>query len=118
MTRIQGSRDCGNSPKNQFVEDAAIALETGAGPATLWSTEVIWQGIAEDPISGRDAVSNLLARKPAPAEIVIEHAISHGKVGAACGETILVSGQKRRFSHVFEFTSAKADCIATIKSYA
>ena len=117
MTRIQGSRDCGNSPKNQFVQDAAIALEKGDGPATIWSEDVIWQGIAETPVTGRDAVSNLLAKKTAPAEIVIEHAISHGKVGAACGETLLASGQKYRFSHVFEFTNAKADCIATIKSY-
>lgn len=118
MTRIHGSRDCGNSPKNQFVQDAAIALEAGGGPGTIWSADVIWQGIADAPVAGRDAVAHLIAQRPAPAEIIIEHAISHGKVGAACGEITLTSGQKRRFSHVFEFTSAKADCIATIKSYA
>jgi len=29
MVEITGSRDCGNSPKNQFAQDVAIALETG-----------------------------------------------------------------------------------------
>ncbi|SMC99197.1 hypothetical protein [Primorskyibacter flagellatus] len=33
MTEIIGSPDCGNSPKNKFVQDIAIVLEYGAGKA-------------------------------------------------------------------------------------
>jgi len=54
-----------------------------------------------------------------PAMLVVtdEHAIAHGQVGAASGLTQLADGSERRFSHVMEFKTAKADRVATIKSY-
>ena len=35
MTKIEESRDCGNSPKNSFVQTVAIALETGEARQAL-----------------------------------------------------------------------------------
>lgn len=50
-------------------------------------------------------------------KIEVEHAISHGKSGAANGQVQLASGKRIRFCHVVEFASAKADRIAKITSF-
>ncbi|MGP0173269.1 hypothetical protein ACSVIJ_15495 [Pseudomonas sp. NCHU5208] len=117
MTEIHGSGDCGNSPKNRFVQDVAIALETGQAMREGFSNDAVWEGIADAPIKGRSAIAKVLAAKTKPTAAVIEHAISHGKVGAASGVVTFANGQKRRFSHVLEFTNTKANCVAVIKSY-
>lgn len=117
MTEIQGSKDCGNSPKNKFVQDVAISLETGEIDSECLSEDAVWHGVKNKPIEGIKAIGDQLADKAKPAAIVIEHAISHGKVGAASGEATLANGHTRRFSHIFEFTNTKANCVAAIKSY-
>lgn len=118
MTRIKASGDCGNSPKNKFVQDIAIALEAGKSAPDMFSETVVWEGVHEAPLKGQDALSDVLATLEEPAVITVEHAISHGKVGAASGEVTFNDGRIRRFSHVVEFTNAKANCVAVIKSYA
>lgn len=118
MTQIEGSRDCGNSPKNRFVQDAAIALECGEAEAAIFGEDVAWELPSSEWITGREAVLAQVGSQPRPASLVVHHAISHGKVGAASGEVTLADGQIRRFCHVFEFTSAKGDRIAAVRSYA
>lgn len=118
MTEIRGSKDCGNSPKNKFVQDVIVALEIGKATPEDFSEYVIWEGISEEPINGRTALFQELAERATPIAVNVEHAISHGKVGAANGEIILGNGHRRRFSHVLEFTSAKANRVAVIKTYA
>lgn len=118
MTKIHGSKDCGNSPKNKFVQKMAIALETGEVELEDFSDDVVWERSVGLSVTGRDALTVELAARPAPAALTIEHAISHGKVGTASGEVTLASGERRRFSHVLEFTSVKANCVSVIKSYA
>jgi hypothetical protein len=118
MPKVLGSKDCGNSPKNRFVQDVAVALESGKAEPENFSLEVTWDQLSAEQIMGRPAVLKKLAARVEPATIVIEHAISHGKVGAANGEVILGNGHRRRFSHVLEFTNHKANCVAAIKSYA
>ena len=118
MTEIHGSRDCGNSPKNKFVQDIAIALETGEAVPQDFSEDVVWEGASEEPINGRRALFQELARRTTPIAITVEHAISHGKIGSASGEAALGNGRSRRFSHIFEFTNAKANRVAVIKTYA
>jgi hypothetical protein len=117
MTEIHGSRDCGNSPKNKFVQDIAIALETGKR-CRKTCEDVVWEGASEEPINGRRALFQELARRTTPIAITVEHAISHGKIGSASGEAALGNGRSRRFSHIFEFTNAKANRVAVIKTYA
>ena len=118
MTEIHGSGDCGNSPKNTFVQAIAIALETGEVNLETFDENVVWERASGDNVTGREALIETLATTAAPAVLTIGHAISHGKVGAASGEVTLANGEKRRFSHVLEFTSAKASSVSVIKSYA
>ena len=117
MTQIQECRDCGNSPKNKFVQDVAISLEVGEVKSNVLDNDVVWYGKTDKPIEGIKSVEEQLADQTKPSAIVIEHAISHGKVGAASGEVTLANGRKRRFSHVFEFTNTKAKCVASINSH-
>lgn len=117
MTSVQVSKDCGNSPKNQFVQDVAIALETGELEIGMIDNDVSWYGAGDDPIEGLKNFEQFLAGHATPSALVIDHAISHGKVGAASGEVMLANGHRKRFCHVFEFTNIKANCVATIKSF-
>ena len=120
MTKIEESRDCGNSPKNSFVQTVAIALETGEALPEAFSDAVVWHGAGTEPLKpleGIEAVQAHLDSLMAPVAVVIEHAISHGRTGAASGEVTLADGRTRRFAHVLEFTSAKANRVAVIKSY-
>lgn len=94
------SGECGNSPKNAFVEEFTIDLITGsrlddrmadgAAPPT-----VPWQNL------------DLLH---------VIHAISHGKVGAANG-TVMCDGKIVHFACVLEFSTAKADRVRTVLLY-
>lgn len=118
MTVIQASKSCGNSPKNRFVQDVAISLETGEIEPGVLSDDVVWYGVTSEPLEGRNAVEDELAERAKPSAIVVEYALSHGKIGAANGEVTLANGHTRRFSHVLVFTSLKATCVAVIKSYA
>ena len=117
MTKIQGSKDCGNSPKNGFTQDVAIALESGKAEASLFSEDAVWNRSIDSPIDGRDEIMKYLASQAEPTEITVDHAVSHGKVGAASGEVVFANGHRRRFCHVLEFTSAKANCVSVVQSY-
>jgi len=117
MTAIQRSGDCGNSPKNAFIQEIAIALESGVCPENAFADNIQWFRGAAPTLDGRASVIAAIGSVAAPASITIEHAISHGKVGAANGEVRLADGRVRHFSHFFEFTSAKANLVSLIKSY-
>ncbi|MGX1500410.1 hypothetical protein ACSSV1_005475 [Labrenzia sp. MBR-25] len=117
MTQVHGSKDCGNSPKNKFVQDVAVSLECGDAVPSAFSEDVIWEHPSKGPISGRDAVFEDLGTRPKPSCVVVQHAIAHGKVGAASGEVAFTNGDTRRFCHVFEFTNTKANCVAIVRTY-
>lgn len=114
---ITGSADCGNSPKNAFVQTIAIALETGMVEAESFDPCVTWERASGRRIAGRAALVEALSAVRPPKELVVEHAISHGKVGAASGQAIMAEGERRRFSHVLEFKNNQAKAVASIKSY-
>lgn len=117
MTKVLGSRDCGNSPKNRFVQDLAVSMECGEPMPEAFSDEVIWEHSPAKSTLGKNVVLADLAARPKPDFIAISHAISHGKVGAASGEVTFPDGNRRRFCHVFEFTNNKADRVAVVRSY-
>lgn len=94
------------------------ALESGHFTVGALSNDLVWHHHSGGRIEGKAAVVVALKRMTKPATIIIDHAIAHGKVGAANGIAILANGHERRFSHIFEFTSAKADCVGVVKSYA
>lgn len=117
MVKVTGSQDCGNSPKNRFAQDVAVALEAGKVMAGMLSDAVAWRGVAAAALEGTAAVRRYLEERPKPIAITVEHAIAHGKVGMSNGETTFADGTRRRFSHVFDFTNAKGNCGAAISSY-
>ncbi|MBY5990288.1 hypothetical protein KUV49_20285 [Roseovarius atlanticus] len=117
MTQVQGSKDCGNSPKNKFVQDVAVALECGEAEPSAFSEDVIWEHSPVEPISGKNALFKHLGDRPKLSSVTVLHAISHGRVGAASGEVTFADGQTQRFCHVFEFTNTKANCVAVVRSY-
>ena len=116
-TKVEGSGDCGNSPKNKLAQDIAVGLETGALSADLLADDVVWQGPDGKEIEGVEAVLTALGRVKAPKQIKVDHAISHGKVGAANGVTTARNGKARGFAHVIGFTSTSAKKVAEIWSY-
>lgn len=117
MIIVHGSKDCGNSPRNTFVQQIAVALETGRIAPEDFSESVIWESGSGQKVIGRQVMTEKLAARPTPATLTIEHAISHGKTGVACGQLTFANGETRRFCYVFIFTSVKARCVSMIKSY-
>ena len=116
MVKITGSRDCGNSPKNAFVQLIGVTIEQGELLDDASPDDIVWEtphGVHE----GLEAVKGALASVDLPVSIVAEHAITHGKVGATSGVSTLENGKSRRYSHVIEFTNTKAIKVTRIKSY-
>lgn len=119
MTRITGSGDCRNSPKNAFMQEVAIGLLTGAETldASLAETVTLRRNGHAD-VKGAEAVRALAADlfRDRHDALIVHHAISHGKVGAANG--VAVKGDARTaFAVVAEFATAKADRVAVIDLY-
>ena len=117
MTRITESADCGNSPKNLLMQTIAIGLETGEISAALLADDVIWHRASGQVVKGASAVARTLDQATPPKTLVVDHAITHGKVGAASGRCSDASSGSRGFAHVITFTTASAKTIATINSY-
>ena len=121
MPRIVASEDCGNSPKNAFVEKLSIALALGDSAVVLEavSEDIRWDRIGKPPLQGKEALALALgqvASQPLD-DLVILHAISHGRDGAVNGTIKLRNGGKRAFCHVIEFSSAKGASVRLITSY-
>lgn len=121
MTKVVTSEDCGNSPKNIFVQEVTIALIKCDAKFALRSVaeNIRWDIIGRTSVEGRDNLGAELERltKEKPVELIINHVVTHGKAGAANGILKLQSGQQIAFCNVYEFTNAKGDAIQRITSY-
>lgn len=117
MTEVSRSSDCGNSPKNRMAEDIAVALAT---QDTDFLSQVLDPGAHWSHPGGTrttaEAILEQVASGGAPASLAIEHAISHGKVGAVSGSVVREAG-RFGFCHVIEFTSVKCSRVRRIDSY-
>lgn len=119
MTDITPSRDCGNSPKNQFAEQIAIAMETGdTGFARdALDDNVMWES-AKGDISGRKQVLARLEQASKPDRLFIDHVVTHGKAGAINGVAeIEGSKQARRFCYMLTFTNTKCRMLQRITEF-
>jgi hypothetical protein len=121
MPELKLSADCGNSPKNQFVEQLAVALLLG-DRATLeasLSENLLYERAGDETSLGK---AELLAGKHLPADetlasLEIEHVLSHGRVGAVNAIARFASGRTWSFCCVCEFLNNKATSIKSIKIY-
>jgi SnoaL-like domain len=120
-TRVVRSADCGNSPKNQFLETLAIALAKRDAKAVLGSVtdEVEWNIVGSEHIQGKESLAEALSGMAAerPAKLTILHVVSHGKAGAVNGRMEYRSARPREFCDVYEFSSAKGTRVSRITSY-
>src|SRR5690606_25092104 len=110
-----------NSPKNLLVQSLALAIETvdPAGFTACVGGDVCWLYPGRPTTEGASAVLSQLRsqQRRLPAKIEVQHAISHGRSGAAIGTVLFTSGEKVRFCHFIEFTSIKGDRIGRISSF-
>ena len=98
--KITKSGECGNSPKNAFVEDFIIDFIC-ANDVSAKTTED-----ARIPPLNWKAVT----------ELRMTHAISHGRVGA--GNGVLISeGREIAFAVMVEFANTKGDRVKTVSVY-
>ena len=117
MAQVKRSADCGNSPKNKMAEDIAVALEIRDVKflATVLDSEAIWNYVGGSVVTVESILDHVSALNK-PTSLMIDHVISHGKVGAANG---VAKREKipQRFCHVIEFTSVKCHKVYRIESY-
>lgn len=87
MTKIIRSKDCGNSPKNQLVEDLTVALLTHdlQTAAALTTEDVQWHLANGKSIHGREAVLKEAENVRSIQKLTVLHALTHGKSGAVNG---------------------------------
>ncbi len=121
MAKITRSSDCGHSPKNQLLEEFAIARVTNDSAALdrFLSSEATWTVVGQPPIVGKEAVMNAIkkTRVGTVTGLTILHVTQHGKIGAVNGQLSIRGGKKIDFCDMCEFASAKGTLISTITSY-
>ncbi len=98
--KVIRSGECGNSPKNAFVEDFVIALFSG-DEISHWVT-----GDFLLPAINREGISAL----------TVSHAISHGRIGACNGVLTSTEGALG-FAVMLEFANTKGDRIKRVDLY-
>ena len=120
MMEIVRSQDCGNSPKNQLVENLAIALLTNEliKQPDLVTEDVQWSIVGGKSLHGRKAILNELEaiRSHSILKLTVVHAITHGKTGAVNGE-VQYGSSSEGFCFVLEFANTKGTCVRQITSY-
>jgi len=121
MTRVIVSADCGNSPKNIFLQQLTIAFAKGETGFILSSVteDIRWNLVGEKLVQGKDDFAKALEQitKAKVAELTIHHVVTHGKAGAVNGTRKLNSGETRAFCDVYEFSGAKGTSVREITSY-
>lgn len=121
MTRLVLLEDCGNSPKNLFVQNLTIALAVGDVNQTLSSVsdDIRYEVIGKRLVQGKDDLAGMLEELhiDPPSQLEIQHVLTHGKAGAVDGELRMKNGDSFRFCNLYEFTGAKGTVVRKILSY-
>lgn len=121
MTRVITSEDCGNSPKNIFVQDLTIALAKRDSKFILSNVtdDVRWNIIGDTPIQGKDNFAEALEgmKNDKALQLTVQHVATHGKTGAVNGTTKLENGKTRAFCDVYEFSNTTGTAVKEITSY-
>lgn len=121
MPKVTVDINCGNSPKMAFLRDVNIAFaEMNLDYLSdAISDDVEWDKVGHAVITGKqnfmDSIK-AMAQNPID-EMTIHTIITHGKEGAVNGDLLMADGTQIQFCDVYHFTSAKGNCIRSIKSY-
>jgi hypothetical protein len=119
MTKVHASPDCGNSPKNIFIQDLTIAIAKGNTALLIKNVtdDFRWNIVGDWTVEGKDEATAALKRSKKVAEITIQHVTSHGRAGAVNGTIKLTNGKQLAFCDVYEFGNTKGDKVREITSY-
>lgn len=121
MTKVIASEDCGNSPKNKFLQDLTIAFATANSKFILdrVASDIRWNIVGDTLIEGKDNFSAFLKQREndRALELTIQHIATHGKAGAVNGTVTLENGKTRAFCDVYEFTNTKGSKVKEVTSY-
>lgn len=120
MTRVIIGEDCGNSPKNIFVQEITIALAKGDVKSVLNSVteDIRWSIVGDRVLQGTEQFVEALQEKKNEkvVELKIQHIATHGKTGAVDG-TLKFKNKSHAFCHMYEFNNAKGNAVKEITSY-
>ena len=119
MTKIISSEDCGNSPKNIFVQELTIALGSGNVNSVLnrVTDDIRWTIVGEKVIQGKDHLAEALEKENNVLELTVHHVATHGRAGAVNGTRKFKDKNEQGFCHVYEFRDTKGTSIKEITSY-
>lgn len=119
MTKVVISEDCGNSPKNLFIQKFTVAFAKMDIKFLVdnITEDIQWNIVGDRIIRGKDDFASALQEMKSAEEITILHITTHGKSGAADGNLKFKSGRTFGFCDVYEFSNAKGDKIKAIMSY-
>jgi hypothetical protein len=121
MTKVIVSEDCGNSPKNLFIQALTIAFAKGDSKFILRNVtdDIRWNIIGDPLIEGKDRFAEALneIRKGDVEVLTIRHIATHGKAGAVDGTRRMENGKLRAFCDVYEFSNSKGSAVKEITSY-
>ena len=121
MTKVIISEDCGNSPKNIFLQKLTIAFAKGDSRFILDSVtdDIRWEIVGDRLIDGKEHLSEALQKMKNnnAVELTIHHVATHGKAGAVDGKIKRKDGSLHAFCDVYDFQGAKAILIRAITSY-
>lgn len=122
MTTIIVSEDCGNSPKNIFLQNLTIAFAKGDKKSVLGSVtnDIRWHVVGERLVEGKEVFAEALDKigNDRVEKLTIQHVVSHGKAGAVNGILKLKNGKTVAFCEVYEFSGAKGASVREITLYA
>jgi limonene-1,2-epoxide hydrolase len=121
MTKVMIAEDCGNSPKNIFVQDLTIALAKGDTKFILKhvTDDVRWNFVGDRLIEGKAKMGEILEqmKNDKATELTIHHIATHGKAGAVDGSMSFKKGKTIAYCNVYEFSNTKGTTVREISSY-
>jgi hypothetical protein len=120
MTKVIIGEDCGNSPKNIFVQELTIAFAKGDSKSILSNVtdDMRWNIVGDKVIEGKSDFAQALEqmKKDKVDELSIHHIATHGKAGAVDGR-MKFKRKTHAFCHVYEFSNSKGTSVKEITSY-
>jgi len=121
MVKVIISEDCGNSPKNLFIQKFTIAYAERNRPFLLErvTENVQCEIIGEMRLEGKVEFAAALSRVSSDdvVELTIHHAITHGRAGMVDGQKKTQSGTVYAFADVYDFENLKAIRIRRLKVF-
>ncbi len=121
MTRVILSEDCGNSPKNNLIQQVTVAFAKRDVKFILESvTDTIrWNIVGDRLIEGKSNLTEFLKQSKTNevSLLTIHHTASHGQAGAVDGAQKLTDGELIAFCNVYEFGNTKGTLISEVISY-